>query len=103
MSSQRPLASGPAPASRFGGGTASRFGSGRFGGREEVQWTVVPLRLEAVRISLEGLGDPLHRLLGTPINAVFSKPAKLNTVSPEQFFRLCIWDDFKIIQKGTTA
>jgi hypothetical protein len=70
-------ASGPAPASRFGGGTASRFGSGRFGGREEVQWTVVPLRLEAVRISLEGLGDPLHRLLGTPINAVFSKPAKL--------------------------
>jgi hypothetical protein len=58
-------------------GAPSRFGSGRFGGREEVQWTVAPLRLEAVRISLEGLGDPFHRLLGTAINAVFSKPAKV--------------------------
>lgn len=67
----------PAPANRFGGGnTAPRFGS-RFGGREEALWTIAPLRLEAVRISLEGLGDPFHRLLGTPINAVFSKAAKV--------------------------
>jgi hypothetical protein len=73
----QPAAPAPAPASRFGGGAASRFGGGRFGGREEIQWTIAPLRLEAVRISLEGLGDPFHRLLGTPINAVFSKPAKV--------------------------
>lgn len=71
-----PAPAAPAPANRFGGGSAPRFGS-RFGGREEALWTIAPLRLEAVRISLEGLGDPFHRLLGTPINAVFSKPAKV--------------------------
>jgi hypothetical protein len=70
-----PAAPAPGPASRFGG-SAPRFGS-RFGGREEALWTIAPLRLDAVRISLEGLGDPFHRLLGTPINAVFSKSAKV--------------------------
>lgn len=64
--------------SRFGGSTApSRLGSSRFGGREEVQWTITPSKKVAVRISLQGLGDPLHRLLGTPLNPELSNPAKV--------------------------
>jgi len=70
----------PAPPSksRFGSsGSSSRFGSSRFGSREEITWTVLSPSKAAVRISLQGLGDPLHRLLGQPINPDFSNPQKL--------------------------
>lgn len=63
---------------RFGGSSSSnRFGGSRFGGREEVQWTITPSKKVALRISLQGLGDPLHRLLGTPLNPELSDPAKV--------------------------
>lgn len=64
--------------SRFGGSSSgSRFGSSRFGSREEVKWTVTSPKSVAVRISLDGLGDPLHRLLGQPINMTYSKVSSL--------------------------
>ncbi|MEL6307319.1 MAG: hypothetical protein AAFN11_01660 [Chloroflexota bacterium] len=65
------------PKSRFGSGSTSRFGSSRFASREEISWTVMPATNTAIRISLEGLGDPLHRLLGHPINVRYSNPHHL--------------------------
>lgn len=87
-SNQKQNAGLPASTSRFGGGSSkkntsrfggssSRLGSSRFGGREEVQWTITSAKKVAVRISLQGLGDPLHRLLGTPLNPELSNPAKV--------------------------
>jgi|GEM_PF-1647369 len=71
--------------SRFGGSSSrsssSRFGSSsasRFGGREEVAWTISPANKAGVRISLKGLGDPLQRLLGTKLNRELSDPAKVS-------------------------
>lgn len=36
-----------------------------------VQWAVRPLQEWAVRFDLNGLGDPFHRLLGTPFDAKY--------------------------------
>lgn len=46
-------------------------------GRQTIHWTIAPLTNAAVRISLDGLGDPFHRLLGTPLNVEYGKPAKV--------------------------
>jgi len=63
--------------SRFGSGgnSGSRLPSGlsRFG-RGTVDWTIMPLANAAIRISLKGLGDPFHRLLGTPLNLDYTSP-----------------------------
>jgi hypothetical protein len=80
------------PASRFGtannsnnananqnNGTAP-FGSGsRFNrfGQQTIYWTVAPLEDAVIRIALDGLGDPFHRLLGTPLNIEYGKPEKV--------------------------
>jgi hypothetical protein len=60
-------------------GTAP-FGSGsrlnRFG-QQTIYWTVAPLTNAVIRISLDGLGDPFHRLLGTPLNVEYGKPEKV--------------------------
>jgi len=77
--------------SRFGG--SSRFGNNnnnnnnsgsrfasRFGSRntrEYVEWTIAPITKEVVGISLAGLGDPFHRLLGMPLNPTYSDPKKV--------------------------
>lgn len=67
--------------SRFGG-SSSRFGSSNTNnqqrrlspfGRINLEWSVVPITGEAVRITLEGLGDPFHRILGKPLNKEFGK------------------------------
>lgn len=73
--------------SRFGSGNnnnnnsgGSRFGSSRLGSRntrEVVEWTITPMAKEVVGISLAGLGDPFHRLLGTPLNPAYSDPKKV--------------------------
>ena len=42
-------------------------------GRMNLEWSVIPLEGEAVRISLEGLGDPFHRILGKPLNKDYGK------------------------------
>jgi hypothetical protein len=85
--------------SPFGG---SRFGSSRFSGsssnnnsnksssssssrsrfssrfsRETIEWTVQPFHQSVVRLTLEGLGDPFHRLLGRKIDPDMSKPVKV--------------------------
>lgn len=64
--------------SRFGGNRNqqnNRFGSNRFS-RGNVEWTVRPMHKIAVRVSLEGLGDPFHRLLNQPLNVEFGDPEK---------------------------
>ena len=88
------------PASRFG---SSRFGSAnnqqnqntnqnnnspfssgsrlnnRFG-QQMIYWTVAPINPAVVRISMDGLGDPFHRLLGTPLNLEYGNPEKVVAV-----------------------
>lgn len=63
---------------------SSRFSgfSSRFG-REKVSWTVMPLAETSVHISLEGLGDPFHRLLGKPLNKDMSSLANIIKVLQE--------------------
>jgi hypothetical protein len=46
-------------------------------GQQAIYWTVAPLTECAIRISLDGLGDPFHRLLGTPLNVEYGKPEKV--------------------------
>ena len=55
-------------------GTGSRFN--RFG-QQTIFWTVAPLTNAVIRFSLDGLGDPFHRLLGTPLNIEYGKPEKV--------------------------
>jgi hypothetical protein len=55
-------------------GSGSRFN--RFG-QQTIYWTVAPLEDAAIRIALDGLGDPFHRLLGTPLNIEYGKPEKV--------------------------
>ncbi|MDQ7026052.1 MAG: hypothetical protein Q9P01_20265 [Anaerolineae bacterium] len=70
---------------RFGGKTnqnssSSRFGSGsRFNrfGQQAIYWTIAPMTDAVVRISLDGLGDPFHRLLGTSLKVEFGSPEKV--------------------------
>lgn len=69
--------------SRFGSSSqrnssssSSRFGFSRFA-RQSIQWTVKPLGETAVRFSLDGLGDPFHRLLGKPLNVDFGEIDKV--------------------------
>lgn len=60
--------------------SSSRFGSGsRFNrfGQQAIYWTVAPMMDAAVRISLDGLGDPFHRLLGTALKVEFGSPEKV--------------------------
>lgn len=66
-------------APRFGSNqnqSNNRFRSNRFSSRPNVEWTVQPLHNIAVRFSLEGLGDPFHRLLDQPLNVEFGDPEK---------------------------
>jgi hypothetical protein len=48
-----------------------------FGGNERLAWTVGSITQSAVRIQLSGLGDPFHRLLGTPLNVEYGNPVKV--------------------------
>ena len=56
-------------------GSRSRFGS-RFS-RETIAWTIQPLHKTAIRLTLDGLGDPFHRLLGRPLDADASDPGAM--------------------------
>ncbi|NWF69189.1 MAG: hypothetical protein HXY40_08885 [Chloroflexi bacterium] len=56
----RPAAPPPPP--------APRFGSAPFQPSTRVEWDFVPVLRVLVRFDLRGLGDPLHRLLGHPLN-----------------------------------
>jgi hypothetical protein len=76
--------------SRFGGSSGnsnnnqsfSPFGSSsnsrlpRFG-RQAVNWTVLPMSNAAIHITLDGLGDPFHRLLGKPLNTAYGDPQQV--------------------------
>lgn len=57
--------------------SGSRLGSLSRFGRGNVAWTVMPLSTVAVHISLEGMGDPFHRLLGHPMRAEMSDLQKI--------------------------
>lgn len=46
----------------------------------EILWTVSPIYRAFVRFQLAGLGDPFHRLLGTPLNVDYGNPVKVVTV-----------------------
>jgi hypothetical protein len=48
-----------------------------FGSNERLTWTVSSLTQTAVRFQLNGLGDPFHRLLGTPLNVEYGNPLKV--------------------------
>ena len=66
--------------SRFGANNNNNAnnntGLNRFG-QQTIFWTVAPLNDVALRISLDGLGDPFHRLLGTTLNVEYGQPEKV--------------------------
>lgn len=74
------LPSRSSSSSRFGGSSGSSGLPGsRFSrfGRETVKWTVLPLTQKAVRFSLDGLGDPFHRLLGLPLDVKMNETVQV--------------------------
>lgn len=79
---QNAPAASNAPAQGTNTGNNSPFGGSllrrSFGNQNEaLQWTVSPLGKVGVRIQLGGLGDPFHRLLGTPLNTEYGNPLKV--------------------------
>jgi hypothetical protein len=58
----------------------SRFGNNpfrRFNG-ETAMWTITPRHKTMVRVQLNGLGDPLHRILGVPLDLASGDPERLH-------------------------
>lgn len=88
QSRPNPFGSGTTTPSRFGTPqptpASSPFGSRlpRFG-RANLEWTVLPLTEAAIHVTLEGIGDPFHRILGKPLNLAYGQPEKVIEVLQE--------------------
>lgn len=66
-------------ASGGSGGSASGWLANlrRSAENQQAVWTIAPLNNVAVRFSLEGLGDPLHRILGTELRLDLADSQKI--------------------------